>query len=66
MTGNDAKRHPADDVWGAPRHATVDPWSLNLHGFATSLVDGWGMVDDYGTLVYVPYRRLFAFFVQGQ
>jgi hypothetical protein len=68
MTSNDAKRYPADDVWGwdTPHCATVDPWALNLHGYSTPFIDGWAMMDDYGTLFHVPFRRLFAFFVQGQ
>lgn len=46
--------------------ATVNPWALNLREFQAQTVDGFGMVDDYGDLFYVPWGILFRFFVQGQ
>lgn len=42
----------------------IDPWALNLPGYTTGFVDGFGTVDDYGTLVYWPFASVVVFYAQ--
>jgi hypothetical protein len=38
-----------------------DPFRANVPEWATTTAHGWATVDDYGSLVFVPYSILFAF-----